>query len=393
MTLPGDEAILAGTVIKVSRVNNKTARELNRRLLDNLQADVTDTCLGEGEVSGRQFTDPGILQREREVLFRKTPQPVAFSGEIPAAGSYLALDVLDVPVLLSRDDAGTLHAFVNACAHRGAQIASGSGSARHHVCPFHGWTYQHNGQLRGRPSAHYFDDTDTEHNLTRLPVSERYGVVVVGVSTAVSQSAVDSALVAVGAELASFGFEHYRTLERRQLSVAANWKLVNDLSLESYHFRNLHRDSVAELLAPNAVVDTFERHSRWAFPLKSILDLKDQDEAEWPAQLQGSVTYTLYPGVMCLINSLGAQIIRAEPGTRPDETIVSYVGMFGPGCDREAARQAYRFGGDVFANEDLPAARDCQRGIAARGGNFPLGRNEPLLQFWHELWETALLRE
>ena len=374
-------------------MNKKTARELNRRLLDNLQADATDSCPDEGEVSFQQFTDPDIFQRECEVLFRETPQPVAFSGEIPEPGSYLALDVLDVPVLLSRDESGTLHALVNACAHRGAQVASGSGAARHHVCPFHGWTYQHNGHLRGRPSAHYFNDAGTQCSLTPLPVSEKHGIVVVGISAGVSQAMVDSALEEVGAELASYGFKDYRTLERRQLPVSANWKLVNDLSLESYHFRNLHRDSVAELLAPNAVVDTFTRHSRWAFPLKSIVDLKNRDESDWPEQLQGSVTYTLFPGVMCLVNSLGAQIIRAEPGAGPDETIVSYVGMCAPGCDRQAALQAYRFGGDVFANEDLPAARDCQRGITARGGSFPLGRNEPLLQFWHDLWEAALRSE
>ena len=39
------------------------------------------------------------------------------------------------------------------------------------------------------------------------------------------------------------------------------------------------RDSVAEVLAPNAVVDTFGRHSRWAFPLQTITELAALDEA------------------------------------------------------------------------------------------------------------------
>jgi nitrite reductase/ring-hydroxylating ferredoxin subunit len=374
-------------------MNQTTATELNRRLLRNLQAGSTDTGARAGTVAGNRFTDPDILAREREALFLRTPQPVAFSGEVPDPGSYLALDVLDVPVLLSRDGQGTLHAFINACAHRGALVASGSGTARSHVCPFHGWSYQPDGRLRGRPGDEHFETAPEDHALTPLPVSERHGVVVIGARASVSQAAVDAALEDIGDELASYGFDAYRALERRTLAVNANWKLVNDLSLESYHFRTLHRDSVAEVLAPNAVVDTFTRHSRWAFPLQTITELGDLDEARWPAQLQGSVTYTLYPGVMLIANSLGAQMIRAEPGDRPDATRVSYVGVYAPGCDRDAAHQAYRFGGDVFANEDLPAARDCQRGIAARGGDFPLGRNEPLLQFWHGLWEDALRRE
>lgn len=374
-------------------MNQTTARELNRRLLRNLQAGTTDTAVRAGTVAADRFTDPDILARERDALFLRTPQPVAFSGEIPDPGSYLALDVLDVPVLLSRDDRGALHAFINACAHRGARVASGSGVARSHVCPFHGWSYRPDGRLRGRPGDEHFETPLEDHALSPLPVSERHGIVVVGVSPAVSRAAVDAALDDIGDELAAYGFDGYRALERRTLAVDANWKLVNDLSLESYHFRTLHRDSVAEVLAPNAVVDTFTRHSRWAFPLQTITELAALDEAQWPAQLQGSVTYTLYPGVMLIANSLGAQMIRAEPDARPDATRVSYVGVHAPGCDRDAAHQAYRFGGDVFANEDLPAARDCQRGIAARGGDFPLGSNEPLLQFWHALWEDALRAE
>ena len=371
-------------------MNQTTATELNRRLLHNLQAGGTDTEARTGAVAGARFTDPAILAREREALFLRTPQPVAFSGEIPEPGSYLALDVLDVPVLLSRDDQGALHAFINACAHRGAQVASGSGTARSHVCPFHGWSYRPDGQLRGRPGNEHFDTAPEQHALAPLPVSERHGVVVVGIADSIPQAEVDCALDEIGDELAAYGFDGYRGLERRTLPVDANWKLVNDLSLESYHFRTLHRDSVAEVLAPNAVVDTFGRHSRWAFPLQTITELAALDEARWPAKLQGSVTYTLYPGVMLIANALGAQMIRAEPGDRPEVSRVTYVGVHAPDCDRDAAHRAYRFGGDVFANEDLPAARDCQRGIAARGGDFPLGRNEPLLQFWHALWEAAV---
>jgi len=370
-------------------VSTPTSRNLNRRLLHNLQQDTTDTCAEEGSIPAEYFTDPDILARERRALFSSVPQPVAFSGEIPEAGSYLTLDILDTPVLLVRGEDQTLRAFINACAHRGAPVAHGGGAARSFVCPFHGWAYDHQGRLKGRPGDSHFNIPPGDCALSPLPVSENHGVVVVAMAADVPQDTVDSALDEIGAELAAYGFENYRGLERRQLAVDANWKLVNDLSLESYHFRTLHRDSVAEVLAPNAVVDTWQRHSRWAFPVKTIKQLANLKEEDWPDSLQGSVTYTLYPGVMLLVNALGAQMIRAEPCERPNKTRIDYVGVHAPGCDRDAALQAYRFGGDVFANEDLPAARDCQRGIAARGGNYPLGRNEPLLQFWHRLWENA----
>ena len=370
-------------------MDRRTAAELNRRMLENLKANSTDLASREVKISSESFQSPERLTRERTSLFIDTPQPVAFAGELPAPNSYLTLNVLDTPVLLTRDEGGVLHAFINACAHRGAPVASGSGQARALVCPFHGWSYNTAGRLRGRPADACFNASTSDTDLQALTVCERFGIVVLGLGPAVTQAQVDNSLLEIADDLDALGLAHFRALDRREYRVAANWKLVNDLSLESYHFAALHRDSVAQMLSPSAVFDTFERHSRWAFPLKSIADLAEIPEEKWPESLQGSCTYTLYPGVTLLINALGAQMIRAEPGTHPGESVVSYIGMHDPQSDLQAARQAYEFGGDVFAQEDLPMAEACQRGISASHRDLPLGKNEPLLQFWHQLWDKA----
>lgn len=363
---------------------------LHRRLLANLSGGTTDLAESEMRVPAAVFTSEEVHLAERRALFSETPQPVAFSGEIPAAGSFLALDVLDTPVLLTRDHEGRLRGFINACAHRGAPLASGSGQAKTLVCPFHGWAYTPAGTLRGRPGDESFRIPLKDSGLIPLPVSERAGVVMVSLKRETSQAIMDDALSELEQELADMNFHRYQLIERRQREVDANWKLVNDLSLESYHFQALHRDSVARILAPNAVCDRMGRHSRWAFPLKSIEALAHIDERDWPQTFQGSCTYTLYPGVMVIINALGAQMIRAEPADNPGHCRVTYIGMCAEHCDMAEATAACHFGGDVFEGEDLPMAEACQRGIAAGGRDLVLGRNEPLLQFWHELWQQAL---
>jgi len=371
-------------------VNRAITNNINRRLLENLRNNTTDQTGSEARIAASEFYCPEILVLERQNLFINTPQPVAFSGEIPEPGSYLAVQVLDMQVLLTRDETGILRAFINACSHRGARVATGSGQARSLVCPFHGWAYAMDGSLRGRPEEHCFSTPREACSLTSLAVSEKYGIVVVAISVDVSPHAVDNALVEIGAYLDGFSFQHYRALERRQFNVAANWKLVSDLSLESYHFKTLHRDSVAQILAPNAVVDTFGRHSLWAFPFKTITTLAELDEDSWPDTIQGSMTFTLYPGVMFVVNALGAQMIRAEPGQRPGESRVTFVGVSRNNCDIDQARKAFEFGGDVFEREDLPIAEECQRGLTAGRRDLLLGKNEPLLHFWHQLWRAAL---
>lgn len=315
---------------------------------------------------------------------------MAFSGELPEAYSYLAIDIMDTPVLLTRDGENQLHAHINACAHRGAPVATGQGNRKTLVCPFHGWAYNLDGSLRAQPSADCFSTPTERSRLQKVAVSERGGIIVVAPQADVTQSDVDNALTELSDELGSYQFANYLQLTRRTIEVEANWKLITDLSLESYHFNNLHRDSVAKFLAENSVSDQWETSSRWAFPLKSLAELAAVNPTEWPDELQGSCTYTLYPGVMVVVNSLGAQMIRAEPGVIPGTSRVTYTGMRKADCDEEAARAACDFGADVFATEDLPMAEACQKGLQATGQTMPLGRNEPLLQFWHQLWQDAV---
>jgi phenylpropionate dioxygenase-like ring-hydroxylating dioxygenase large terminal subunit len=370
-------------------VNRAIVNNINRRLLENLCNNTTDRTANEARVAASAFYCPETLALEQQYLFLKTPQPVAFSAEIPEPGNYLALQVLDTPVLLTRDEKGQLRAFINACSHRGARVATGQGHARSLVCPFHGWAYAMDGSLRGRPEDSCFSTPAEDCSLTPLPVAEHYGIVVVAM-TDMPQQNVDNALSEIGSHLEGIGLQHYRALERRRFDVAANWKLVSDLSLESYHFKTLHRDSVGRILAPNAVVDTYGRHSLWAFPFKSIVQLAECAEKDWPDTVQGSCTFTLYPGVMLIVNALGAQMIRAEPGAGPGRSRVIYAGVRIADCDAGQARQAYEFGGEVFEREDLPIAEECQRGLTASKRDLLLGKNEPLLHFWHELWRSAL---
>jgi len=72
--------------------------------------------------------------------------------EIPNKGDYTALRILDEPLLLVRGENGEINAFANICAHRGVEIATGTGNKRALTCPFHGWTYKNTGELDGVPA-------------------------------------------------------------------------------------------------------------------------------------------------------------------------------------------------------------------------------------------------
>jgi len=85
-----------------------------------------------------------------------------------------------------------------------------------------------------------------------------------------------------------------------------------------------------------------------------------------------------------------AQMIRVEPGATPDSSVVYYSGVCADPAHLEQSCEAYLFGGDIFGKEDLSAATQCQQGLAASHADVIIGRNEPIVQFWHRSWNAAL---
>ena len=61
-------------------------------------------------------------------LLRNMPIPFCPSAAIAEPGSYLARKASGTPILAVRNEDGVVKAFINACKHRGMQVAEGMGS-------------------------------------------------------------------------------------------------------------------------------------------------------------------------------------------------------------------------------------------------------------------------
>lgn len=372
-----------------------------RRLLENVQSDTTDLVDEVHFEPAASFTDVERFNLERERYFLRTPQVVGFAGELAESGSLKTAAILDRPIVLTRTESGELRAFLNVCQHRGATLQVSTTGRNSLICPFHGWRYELDGRLSGRPKDGAFigSDADTTQ-LVPLAVSDRGGLLTVAACPSVTQSEVDNFLDGIATELQSFDFSSMKFIDERRFEAKANWKLVVNLSNEGYHFKQLHKTSLAPMMSGHGVVDLCGPHSRWGFALNSITELAELAESDWPAHFPGSVNHTLFPGTVIVATPGSAQLIRTEPGDTPGESVVYYHSVWQDderSSDAErraiikAMTESFEFGEQIFAGEDLPAAELCQRGIEA-GGIDPLvcGKNEPLLSFWHKQWTARL---
>jgi phenylpropionate dioxygenase-like ring-hydroxylating dioxygenase large terminal subunit len=182
------------------------------------------------------YTDPTVLQLERERIFRRSWQYAGRVDEVAEPGSFAATRVGDVPVVLVRDEEDTLRAFLNVCRHRGSVVCEGSGRRSTLQCPYHAWTYGLDGRLITAPRANREGGLDTAGlGLVRLALDTWGPFVFVSPDPEAGPLAdfledVPERIAEAGIDVDALVF-----LQRAESEVASNWKICAENFLECYH--------------------------------------------------------------------------------------------------------------------------------------------------------------
>jgi choline monooxygenase len=186
------------------------------------------------------YTEPDVLRREHERIFRSAWQYVGHVGDLPTTRSYTAARAADVPVLLVRDG-DDVRAFLNVCRHRGTQLVDGPAGRETIQCPYHAWTYGLDGALQCAPRSDREPAFEPD-GLGLLPLAiERWGPFVFVNPDRNPPPLVDAlgpvpGLVRdAGVDVDALVFHH-----RSQSSYQANWKICCENYLECYHCAVAH---------------------------------------------------------------------------------------------------------------------------------------------------------
>lgn len=105
-----------------------------------------------GILPAKVFNDPQVYEVERERIFGKAWIYLGHVTELPNKNDYILRNIADNPLIVTRGADGEIRAMLNACTHRGVQLArADKGNAKMFRCPYHGWTFANNGKLAGMP--------------------------------------------------------------------------------------------------------------------------------------------------------------------------------------------------------------------------------------------------
>ena len=349
-------------------------------------------------IPASNYFDPERWQREVDMIFKRVPLLLAMTAEIKEVNTYKAIDVVGMPVLISRGADGIARAFVNMCSHRGAQLVDpGVGTARRFACPYHNWTYNQEGDLVGVFKQDDFGQLDTSClGLTQLPIAERAGLIWVTLSP---DSKLDfDAFFAGYDEMLEFcdfaSMNHFGT----RILAGPNWKISFDGYVDFYHLPILHKNTFGPDMSPDALFHRVGPHQRVTGPRGNWAKLEGRPTSEWPESVLTGGVWSVFPhGSIAGFEIEGHkiyQVARVFPGATADES-VTYLDFIStaPKTDEfiEAANKQIAFLENVVRDEDYATGLKIQRTVKTGAKKvLHFGRNEGGAQYVHG-WLDALL--
>nr|WP_210300133.1 aromatic ring-hydroxylating dioxygenase subunit alpha [Mycoplana azooxidifex] len=212
-------------------------KDLNTPSGDRIDRLVAEHRPGHG-LARAFYHDQDIYERDLERVFRRHWHCVAHESVIPNANDFEVFRMADEQVILTRHADGSIHAILNVCRHRGAEVCTkDKGNARVFVCPYHAWTYGNDGALRAaRLMPKEFKRED--HGLKKLHVRVVEGLVFVSFAkTPLDFTEVEHLLRATCGQ---YGWANAKVAHRESYPVDANWKLAVENYVECYHCGPAH---------------------------------------------------------------------------------------------------------------------------------------------------------
>ncbi|MGI9264478.1 MAG: aromatic ring-hydroxylating oxygenase subunit alpha [Gammaproteobacteria bacterium] len=362
------------------------------------------------------YVCPDQAAKEWHTFFQHHPQLIGLSSDLPEPGTFLTLDDFGTPVLATRDKEGRFHAFLNACRHRSARVASDErGKKALFTCPFHHWAYGNTGKLISIPNEDHFGPLDKScHGLIELPAVERDGFLWVHPQPD-GELDIEDLLGDLAGELASHELRELVHGGEKTIDMMLNWKLANDTFGETYHFQKLHKNTLGQIfLGNNLHLKEFGRHHRFVTANRAIDQMRELPESEWNITDGTFVLYFLFPNIQLVVNAQSVTLIRIYPDKNNPGHSITRVSFYyskeaaladdhaevaaedvynidrrqNNGPSLAASLEVFR---STIEHEDYLMGEMQQR--SAENGllkEIIFGRNEPALHHFHNSYREAL---
>jgi len=300
-------------------------------------------------------------------LLRSRPIPFCPSAALPEKGSYIARTSAGTPLVVARGKDGQVRAFINACRHRGMQVASGSGRAHAFVCPYHAWSYGLDGALKSIPGEEAFPGLAIEeHGLVEVSATEKGGLVYVMQKGTISPEMLENSR--------DYFTPGQQLFKQSDNTDQANWKLLTETLLEGYHIKSLHQKSFYPYGLDNInLVETYGANARVTFPFRRIEKLRDVPAEKRRAAGMLTSVYHVFPNASVSVLSKHSNLTIMEPLSPSSTQMVIYLVTTDQTVENpiplEDAERDAQFVNESGQDEDREAACLIQKTVTAQANS------------------------
>jgi glycine betaine catabolism A len=207
----------------------------------------------------RFYDSAEVFRLETERIFHGQWFCVGRVEQVPEQGDCLHVSVAGESLLLLRGRDAALRGFYNVCRHRGSRLVrspslpdlaapeavhSGKfGSAV--VCPYHAWSYNLDGSLRGAPYVR-FDEHCPKDGFSLVPVHvDSWGGFIFVNLAAQAPAPLIEQLAVPARMLGRYPLQDLRRGAQLVYDVRANWKVIMENYNECYHCGPVHPELCA----------------------------------------------------------------------------------------------------------------------------------------------------
>jgi choline monooxygenase len=206
------------------------------------------------------YTDPRIAQLELQNVFSRAWQAVGRLEQVEQPGQYVTATVAGEPVVVVRGSDNKLRAFFNVCRHHAMTVMNEPcGHTPHLRCPYHGWTYNLEGELRGMTEFEgvlHFDRAQNGLVPIRVETWEKF----IFVNLDPQAGSLRDFLGALVKLAQPLGFADLKFVERRSYTLDCNWKVYVDNFLDGgYHVPHMHKGLNSVLDYTNYTIENVDR--------------------------------------------------------------------------------------------------------------------------------------
>jgi choline monooxygenase len=313
------------------------------------------------------YVNKELYELELKTVFSNTWQLAGRLDQVSQPGMYVTADVAGEPIVVVRGSDGMLRAFYNVCRHHAAAVMTeAEGKAAQLRCPYHGWTYSLEGELKGTPDFSGVCNFDRASNgLTRVQVAEWENWVFVKLGESSAMTLEEFLTTSLIEEIRRITITDLHWFERRHYSFDCNWKVFVDNYLDGgYHVPYLHKGLDSVLDYGKYMIENGERHCLQWSPLVS-----DGAEAQTGAVRKGdrALYYWIYPNFMinCYDGVMDTNLVIPR-GVDQTEVIFDFYFpdvVSAEARERNAASVAV---GQRIQDEDVAICKSVQRGLNSR---------------------------